>query len=380
MTILARGAFLFLFCALLAGGCREDGGRRTHLAPDACMKWGDVEADDVVLTVCGAKYLKSHIDRYVDVQRRLITLNRRITKGREQDATNDLLQNAALVLPLFAYYAAQFPTNVVLPSNEIARVRTEYVTRFGRKKQTWDDFRKDLDKAQIAPDVDGMVALEAKLNFVLAHSYSNDLAVTAAELAQMNAKIDAYLAKLTATNALLYAAASNAWRRLEAGEDFAKVADACSQDPERNPGGDLGELDADDFSDQTPHFQEAVARLKEGQHTDVLESTTGLEIVKFVAHVPAERSERGEDARRYARIFFRRVYFPERETPEELEEEMRADKRRDFLAKQMEKALAAGEIAYPFSRRIFRLSAPPPPTGAAATNRTEHVESKEKKK
>ena len=59
---------------------------------------------------------------------------------------------------------------------------------------------------------------------------------------------------------------------------------------------------------------------------------------------------------------------------------MRADKRRDFLAKQMEKALAAGDIAYPFSRRIFRLSAPPSPTGVAATNRTEHVESKEKKK
>lgn len=347
----------------------------TSLPPDKCNVWGDVGKDDVVLKVGDRDFSKADIDRFVSVQRRLVELNHEVRPGKREAMVAEFLKRAALTLPLFKYMAGQFPDNQVLDEELLKRQRRGYLLQFGRKKQKWADFEKDLEHADLLADVTEIIEMETKFEWVLAHTYSNDLVVTEKELAAMNAKIDAYLAKVAATNVLNYAAASNAWQRLERGDDFAKVADECSQDPEKNPGGDWGEKTKDDFVGESAHYQDVVAHLKEGEYTEVLEGETGLEIIKLVKVVPAIMANSGEDSWQMSRIFFRRAYTPDRESDEELMAEMRQDKRVEFLAKKTDEAVKTGKIVYPFSRRVFRIRAPKVEAAGARQDSQETVKS-----
>ena len=350
--------FATLFFAFAFVGCSREEAKHTTLSAAECQKWADVCDDDVVLIVRGQKFRKADLARYVDVQIKLVELNRRIKSGREADAINDSLMKAALAYPIYLYFASEYPTNRVVSSNVVARLQRTYARNFGKKNQKWADFEQDLEKAGLARDVATLIDIEAKFAYVVDTVHSNDLVVTDVELADQNAKIDAYLAKIAATNAIHYASATNAWKRLQRGEDFAKVADECTEDPDSAPGGDWGQKDASDFTDEPAHYQEAIAHLKVGQFTEVLECNTGLEIVKLEKIVPAAISDSGEDAWQMSRIFFRRAFVPERESDDELRFEMAKDKRNLFLARTTDEAMARGEIVYPFSRRIFRLQVP----------------------
>lgn len=66
-------------------------------------------------------------------------------------------------------------------------------------------------------------------------------------------------------------------RRLKAGEDFAKVADAVSKDP-GSKGGDLGWFSADRM---VPEFSTAAFKLEKGQISDPVKSQFGWHVIKL---------------------------------------------------------------------------------------------------
>ena len=88
---------------------------------------------------------------------------------------------------------------------------------------------------------------------------------------------------------------AEAQRRLAAGEDFAAVAIALSQDPAAARGGDLGWWDLKDIA--LPELALALANLPPGQRVDELRSEQGYHILKM-------------EEREGQRVHFRQIFFP----------------------------------------------------------------------
>ncbi|UCE03205.1 MAG: peptidylprolyl isomerase [Candidatus Latescibacterota bacterium] len=70
-----------------------------------------------------------------------------------------------------------------------------------------------------------------------------------------------------------------ALRRIEQGEDFAKVASEMSEWPTASNGGFLGKFRYGDF--ESDRFDEAVSKLEPGELSDVLETRFGLMVIKL---------------------------------------------------------------------------------------------------
>jgi parvulin-like peptidyl-prolyl isomerase len=73
--------------------------------------------------------------------------------------------------------------------------------------------------------------------------------------------------------------AESAWRRLNKGESFSKVAEDMSEDMmSRSSGGDLGFIGRSSYGDQ---FDKAVRTLKPGVYSKPVQSTWGFHIIKW---------------------------------------------------------------------------------------------------
>ena len=90
-----------------------------------------------------------------------------------------------------------------------------------------------------------------------------------------------YNARMTLTNAVVYARATNVWNRLKAGEDFVKlVQEATEVEDERNDDGEWGIFDLSAF-DQEPGLKAALAALEPGDFTPPVEGDNGLMIARL---------------------------------------------------------------------------------------------------
>ena len=93
--------------------------------------------------------------------------------------------------------------------------------------------------------------------------------------------ISDYNARMTVTNAQVYARATNVWNRLKAGEDFVKlVHEETEVDDEKADDGQWGVFDLSAF-DQEPGLKAALAALKPGEFTPPVEGDNGLMIARL---------------------------------------------------------------------------------------------------
>lgn len=111
-----------------------------------------------------------------------------------------------------------------------------------------------------------------------------------------------YNARMTLTNVVVYARATNVWNRLKAGEDFVKlVHEETEVDDEKADDGMWGVFDLSAF-DQEPVLKQALAALKPGEFTPPVEGDNGLMIARL-----NERDETG--GLEISRIVFRLPLF-----------------------------------------------------------------------
>ena len=89
-----------------------------------------------------------------------------------------------------------------------------------------------------------------------------------------------------ADRARVLKAATKAYERVKAGEDFAKVAQEVSQGPTASSGGDLGELTE---SGLLPELARALKGVEVGQFTQPVVTTNGVHVVRLDGRRPGVR-------------------------------------------------------------------------------------------
>ena len=160
--------------------------------------------------------------------------------------------------------------------------------------------------------------------------HGNELHITEKDVDEAVERIRRFDEVAAATNALAYAKATNLWTRIKAGEDFATLANKESEDPDRQPGGELGECEKVDF-DFDPGYWEKVSVLKAGEVSGIITTDVGIEIVKALTSL-APSEDTGAPALKLARIYIRRPMFHAKMTRDEIYTELETQARKDVAA------------------------------------------------
>lgn len=339
--MIARLALASVFFAVAAFSYGDGGGT---VASNA----GKQDKNAVIVRVNGVDITRRMVDRQVDM---MVTLlgNRRRSLSPQAAArfkTNNLKPISDELFRRMIISTVLASSNVVASAEARAEIELECVKNLGKKGQTFGNLRSSMVKAGFGKEFDFNVDVDARLKTFVTTVRSNEYYVSEEKLAKVKSDVAEYNARAAATNKVMLAHAQSVLRRARSGEDFGKLADEFSQDPEKEKGGALGDCDESDFSDDK-HVWRAISELPAGSVSDVMDTEDGYAIFKVVRRNTAEESETGDASLTLARIFFRRAYL----FPPQSDADLRADVEQELRAKLLTNVYKAfreqSEIIYP---------------------------------
>lgn len=278
----------------------------------------------VIVRVNGVDITKGMIDRQAELMTVLLknkskTITpvklRKFKKENYRRFSNELFMRTMIDSCLAS-------SNIVVSEEMKTSVEKAFALRYGAsREQKLETIKEIVAKAGYLKELETQLAFEAKYRTFLTTVCSNRYYVTDEQVAKVKKDVQEYNARSNATNEFNFAEAKKmSAKAKEAGVDFAKLADQYSQDPEKKPGGYLGESDESDYADE-PHVWRAVSRLKAGGVTEALELENGYGVFKVISIKSAEESTTGAVAYELARIFYRKAYV----FPAQTDAEFRAD-------------------------------------------------------
>jgi hypothetical protein len=186
------------------------------------------------------------------------------------------------------------------------------------------------------------IALNSYVNFVV----SNDYPVTLTQIvnAKNRIKWDNEIAE--ATNALVYATASNVYSRIQSGEDFLELAKKYDELPVHGGPGEWGRITASWYSDDV-EFLKLLKNTPEGGITPPIEADEGLLIVKVLSKKTIEENEEQKDIYDLQRIYFRLPIFYKEEGDEEIKKNIHKAKCQKLAREIIDKAINDVVVEYP---------------------------------
>ena len=218
-------------------------------------------------------------------------------------------------------------------SNELKRATQKFERQYGvmsrklRRSHRLADLKYMLkDRAYVADQmIMDMAMFEVMTNDLISTSKT---VVTDDMIRRRLEYIDAANFSAAATNAQVFATATNVWRKITSGElTFEDAAQKYSEDEYIGDGCEWGCFTREQLEDDTAVL-ELLPTLKTGDITPPVESDGGLAIL---------RKDEDDNPKTYSfsRVFFRLPYFFDKETPEAA---------REMIAVQMTKDLVQGTI------------------------------------
>ena len=307
-----------------------------------------VPPNRILARVNGVDITRAKLDRHIDFMVALLkNKNPKVDAKRIKAFKSKNLKRFSNELLLRTLLSTSLAHSNIVVSAEMRRdVEQGFMRNYGTKKQTFAQLGQVLATAGFSKDLEENLAFEGMFKTFVTTVYSNRYYVSDAVVKKYRDRVDNFNKVAIATNELNRALARTALERAKKGENFAKLADELSQDPDKRPGGFVGQCDENDFAD-AKHVWMALSPLKSGGITDVIDLEDGFAIYRVDSRKAAEESESGFESLALSRIFFRRAYtFPAQSDAafrEDVEKELR-----DALFKEIVKKFRAlSKIEHP---------------------------------
>lgn len=184
---------------------------------------------------------------------------------------------------------------------------------------------------------------ETVTNFILT---TFPVIVTDVMISNRIASIVSYNQRMTVTNELVYARATNVWKRILQRElTFEQAATNFSEDVYIDIGCEWGTFSLDQLADD-PSVLAILPSLKIGGVTPPLESDGGLAILRLDA------IEQGKNYT-FSRVFFRLPMFFDQETQEEAAACLKRQMEMDLVRRKLEETRAKMRFEYPCGTNLF---------------------------
>ena len=343
----AKGLVLIgaLTCAAILYGAPK--------AAQSAVGYSTLKDSDVLVSVNGRNLTKGDLEGQLKIKIKVAkSKTKKFSAEKEANLTKRLKESACqtfLPLALFATEAKKL--NIVPTDSHRMQLEQKYCATYGGGCKTVGEMYSKMEPVESSA-IKNLLELDLLSQSYISTVLSTQMVVTAAEVSNQVAYTIAYNQRMTLTNALIYAQASNILARARAGADFSELADEFSQDEEKEPGGDLGFCEADDFSMESPTYWENIVCLKPGEITDVMESDEGIEIVKFLGEKEDVYGDGSHIARHLARIVWHTAIIFD--TDEELiRKEMEKDRKNDVIKAAVEELQKKAKVVYPHGEEVI---------------------------
>lgn len=346
-----RSLWIMGLILLAVGGCEREESPKVEGSPEVAAQASlanTAVAHPIAVRIDGRDLTRKEIIRNGKV---LLSLNMNKTratkiKQKEWGYLNRYCKNAVkheIQVAAVARYVAE--NNLVGDTNLVADVVKAFERRYGirsKKLKRWhrlDDFRYMLGKnaSRIDVEIKERVNYEVMTQHVLRE---HPIEVTDEEVAHRLAQIEAYNQRAAATNALVYAQASNVWQQVVAATNrFEELAAQFSQDEYIAQGCEWGMFTQDQLRDETM-LKECLQKMKVGDLTPPIESDGGLAIVRLD---PSDDSANIT----LSRIFFRLPMFYDAEKPAEAKAELLRQRQSQLIRETIDREIKKLKIEYP---------------------------------
>lgn len=320
-----------------------------------------IKPEDVVLIVNGLKVTKAEVDKNFDMFLALWENrnNRQLTNNLEKVKLMRGMRKKFAPL-IFKRLVAQTKLGDKQISPELeAKIRSvltkKYSKTFCRKGQKFDQMKSVITSRGFGDLFNAEFEFDVRLQAVMQTTYSNEFVVTAAELEKCYQDVAAYNKMAAATNALNEKLGKELVARARSGkEDFLAISKQYSQDPEDDSIGVKINYSEVDFQDDMHPVWEKVVNLKDGEVSDLFHTAQGFEIYKMYKHISKNESNSMEDEVEVGKIFLRKAYEFPKQSDEDFESDILAEKRDAFLHKYMRDLIKSSKIEMPFGNYGLR--------------------------
>ena len=308
--------------------------------------------NDIIAEVNGFGITRMQIDRYMDMMIVLLKNRSRkeipqqkVDKFRRQNIykLGDQLLRRAVLSTNLAH------SNIVITADARTAVEKECLRNYGKRKQTFEELKTIVANAGFADEFVANIDFDARFRSFITTVYSNEFYITKEKVATVKKDLAAYNKRAAETNRVTLALAEDLLKRIRKGEDFGSLADRYSADPEKKPGGDLGDCDESDFTDEK-HIWRILSRMNGGDVSDVLETEDGYAIYKVVQRNTAEQSQTASESLTLSRIYFRRAYLYPHQSDDELWDDVERETREKLFAEVYKKFREQSKVTYPNGR------------------------------
>lgn len=236
-------------------------------------------------------------------------------------------------------------------SNVIAKVRKDFARRYGiksKKLKRWhtiDDLKYMLKGNAYRVDEE----LDARIDYVVATNAilkARPIVVTDEDVQKRIQSIKDYNARAVATNAVVWAKATNVWNEVMANTNqFEELAKKYSEDEYISSGCEWGMFTRDLLSDEVA-LGVYLPTMKVGDITPPIESDGGLAIV---------RMDESDDPKNlsFSRIFFRLPMFYDEETADEARQNLIETRTKDEIGETLKEYAAKLKVEYPDGTNVL---------------------------
>lgn len=337
--------------ALVLIGC---GKKADETAPAVRKAYAELAPSDVMVRVNGKDLLKSHVEEEIAYKIGVLRAVSGLVGPKQIEAARRQIAKSAV---------RQFISDVVL--EDAARVRgvkrTEADFEFVKgaftnslpKGMTYEKVVASLsaaDRRAFLGRMERDTLKQAMRNALMAEQ---KVTVDDAEIRARQKAISEANETAMATNRLLWAMATNTWRRIEAGEPFEKVAARLADVDHMTADVEWGPLNGSDYVDD-PELYKYITTLPIGGLTPPFEGDNGILILRLKKVLPPDPKEN----RKETQYVFNKVFFELAETwkvePEEESRRLLTLFKADEAYRQALKALTdAARIEYPNGKISF---------------------------
>ena len=251
-------------------------------------------------------------------------------------------------------------------SNVVARLTRAFARRYGvksKKLKRWhtvDDLKYMLgtNAFRVDAEIRDRVDYATVTNAILA---ANPVVVTEPMIQKRLKEIADYNARAEATNAVVFARATNVWQKIVGKEiTFEDAAKAYSEDAYLAYGCEWGLFTREQLSDEAEVLK-LLPTLKVGDVTPPVESDGGLAILRMDASDDPDNVA-------FSRVFFRLPMFYTQETPAEARTALKEELSRELISETLKDVASKLKIEYPDGTNVFS-SAALTPTEFSACDR-----------
>lgn len=352
-------------CTLLLAGCSGDDGSARGATEAAVESTGPAQADageTIVATVDGDELKIKDIEAEIALRKAIARLRKRRLTEREENAIasrySRVAAQAFIEERLLFYYAKEH--KLAIPAEE--REKYAFAVAKSCRKKSFEEVLKHLgenERRLIERDIDRVLTINTAKKDIKAQA---KITIAPEDVEKARKSIDAANVRAAATNDLVFARATNVWKKISGGElTFAEAAADYTEIPQEMSGGGIwGAFDSAQLAATDEELAKHLENLAIGEFTPPIEADNGLCIIKLDAKKPAK----GAGAFEYdlSRIFFRLAEWYETPTVEEMRDLMQKEAENAAVRRKLEELSRKHRITGP-ARNAAGGSRPPEGAG-----------------